>query len=444
MSLVLIAGSGAEHLADEIGGVLGVPPIAINADNSDGETTLHIDSNVRMRDTYIISCRGDSVNEHLIELSLLISALRRANAERITAVLPYFSYARQARKHMSRVPISAADVASLLEEMGVDGVIVLDLHKPEISGFFSPRRYFVTDSCMPSAARYLWSQRRLRRPVVVAPHASGVRLAQAFLDSLLTLHEAHGRPPEERPTLAMLLPHKTYVAGEGSERIQRRTLELIGVVDGHDAIVIDDIFDTGKTLTRSTEALLGHGASRIFGVATHGIFSGTALNDFANSRLTTAVVTNSIPFHIPRDHPVRKKLVVLSVAPVLAHQIAKLAGMPAPALDPMAATFPMAGAMFTGPDRPSRARARAGISTVVSPIRERVQAISMGEYDREMGVSAVADLGNISDEAEMGSDSSGEEMANNDDLDAWMAEQQRQRERERARGASDISTLSFA
>jgi len=172
MNVVLIAGTGAEHITDEIGGILGIPPIGIDADYSDGETHFRIADNVRMRDTYIIACRGEDVNTHLIELTLLISALRRANAERITAILPYFSYARQARKHTSRVPISAADFAKLLEEMGVDGVITLDLHKPEIAGFFSPRTYFSTDSCMPCAARYLWSQRRLVRYLSVSIYLS--------------------------------------------------------------------------------------------------------------------------------------------------------------------------------------------------------------------------------------------------------------------------------
>eukprot|EP00967_Tisochrysis_lutea_P101649 scaffold152648_cov31-Tisochrysis_lutea.AAC.1 len=439
--VVLIAGTGAEHLTDEVGGVLGVPPVAISSDYTDGETTFRIDSNVRMRDTYVVVCRGEDVNAHLIELTLLISALRRASAERITAVLPYYAYARQARKHTSRVPVSAADFASLLEEMGVDGVITLDPHKPEVSGFFSPRCYFASGSCMPSAARYLWAQRRLRRAVVVAPHASGVRLAQSFLDSLIELHEAHGRQPSDRPGLAMLLPHKTYVAGEGSTRIQRRMLELIGSVEGCDAIIIDDILDTGKTISRSTEVLLQHGASRVFAVATHGIFSGTAINDIANSELTTAVVTNSIPFHIPRDHPVRKKLVVLSVAPVLAHEIAKLAEVPPPALDPMAATFPMAGAMFTGPERSGRSRLRGGQTTVVSPIRERVQAMSMSDYDREIGF---AGGGNISDEAEMGSEGSDEEAAYNAELDAWMLEQRQHMKSEAfVQATSDISTTSY-
>ena len=227
--IVLIAATGAESLTDEIGGILGIPPAAIDAEDADGETPLRLPCNVRLRDTYVVACLGGAgVNRFFVELSLIVSGLRRASAARITAVLPYYAYGRQARKHTSRVPISAADVASLLEEMGVDGVLTLDLHKEEIAGFFSPRCHFASASCQPAAARYLHTQRQLRRPVVVAPHASGVTLAKAFFDSLAELHasgDGGSRFASPRagaaPTLAMLLPHKA----SGSER---RRLEVVG------------------------------------------------------------------------------------------------------------------------------------------------------------------------------------------------------------------------
>ena len=125
--IVLIAATGAESLTDEIGGILGIPPAAIDAEDADGETHLRLPCNVRLRDTYVVACLGGAgVNRFFVELSLIVSGLRRASAARITAVLPYYAYGRQARKHTSPVPISAADVASLLEEMGVDGNGSLD------------------------------------------------------------------------------------------------------------------------------------------------------------------------------------------------------------------------------------------------------------------------------------------------------------------------------
>jgi len=212
----------------------------------------------------------------------------------------------------------------------------------------------------------------------------------------------------------MLLPHKA----SGSER---RHLELIGEVRGQDAIIVDDIIDSGKTIARCSEALLEAGAARVFAVATHGIFSEESLRIIAVSDVTTVVATNSVPFSVPRDHPVRRKLVVLSAAPVLAHQVAKLARLPPPSLDQMAATFPMTGSFFD--QRRSRQLGRSSSSGVVSPLRERAQALHLRAYQEEIGVGGAE--GNISDEAEMGSEGSRDADRDADlhaDLEACMVD----------------------
>lgn len=210
------------------------------------------------------------VNDNIIELSLIVSALRRASAERVIAVVPYYGYGRQTRKLRSREPISAADVATILEDQGLDQIITVDLQHGQIAGFFSPRCSLDNLSVIPAVARFFW-KRGLREPVVVAPHATGVARAKELLDALTALFdeaeakaasraaaeagddELVARPSaRERgvpaPSLAVLLP--TRDAASGMKRH-----ELIGTVEGRDVIMVDSIIDSGGTIARGATEL---------------------------------------------------------------------------------------------------------------------------------------------------------------------------------------------
>eukprot|EP00965_Chrysotila_dentata_P221248 6192285-Pleurochrysis_carterae.AAC.1 len=182
--VLVLAGSTGDNLAEEIAGLAALPLAQCSLYNYGSECCVRFDENVRGREVFVVQALCDPVNEKLIELSLIISALRRASAFRITAVVPYFAYGQQTQKLKSRVPVSASDIATLWEEMGVDQVMSVDVHCGQIAGFFSPRCCLDNLSCLPAMAKYLW-QKGLHDPVVVAPHATGVPRAKEFLDVLV-------------------------------------------------------------------------------------------------------------------------------------------------------------------------------------------------------------------------------------------------------------------
>jgi len=375
--VALVAGRGGAHLGDEIAGLLGLPLNTVRHDGGDAgeEIKLSVVENVRERDVFVVQGLGGlnaagapAVNDRLLELSLIVSSLRRASALRITAVVPYYAYGRQTRKLQSRVPVSAADVASLLEEMGVDQIISVDLHQRNIAGFFSPSICVDDLTCVPAAAAFLW-KRGLQQPVVVSPHATGVPRAQAFLGALKALearrlHEAAeaaaaapsggGSPlplPAEPPKLAMLLSRE-------GKKASRKALELIGSVDGCDAIVVDDMIDSGASLVRAARELIARGAARVFAFATHAVCSEGALERIAGCDAELVLITNTIQqAALPRDHPVRRKLVVLSAAPVIAHHIYSIVGpdgcnLQRPDIDPHAFVHAMHGTDEAHPGSP--------------------------------------------------------------------------------------------
>ena len=267
----ILAGSGGDHLTEEVCGLLGVPSTSCTHKKSDGgEFHIAINESIRGRDAHIIQSTCHPVNDNIIELSLIVSALRRASAERVIAVVPYYGYGRQTRKMRSREPISAADVATIFEDQGMDQIITVDLHAGQIAGFFSPRCSLDNLSVIPAVARFFW-KRGLREPVVVAPHATGVARAKELLDALTALFdeaeakaasraaaeagddELVARPSaRERgvpaPSFAVLLP--TRDAASGMKRH-----ELIGTVEGRDVIMVDSIIDSGGTIARGATEL---------------------------------------------------------------------------------------------------------------------------------------------------------------------------------------------
>lgn len=275
----------------------------------DGEVNVVVHENVRGQDVYIVQSTCTPVNENLMELMLLISTMRRASARRITAVIPYYGYARQDRKMTARVPISAADVARLLEAMGVDRVIAVDLHCGQIQGFFGPRVPVDNmDGGLVGVSYFGARKDRLVNPVVVSPDAGGVYRAKKFREHL---EKRHG----VRAGLAMIIKQR-HKPGE----IER--MDLVGSVKDSDVVIVDDMIDSAGTLCNAANELKKYGARRVFAFASHGIFSEPASSRIAKSALEEVIVTDTIPLRAScLDNP---KIRHQSVAPMLADAIRRI------------------------------------------------------------------------------------------------------------------------
>jgi ribose-phosphate pyrophosphokinase len=241
-----------------------------------------------------------------MELLLMVSTMRRASARRITAVIPYYGYARQDRKMASRVPISAADVARLLEAMGVDRVVAVDLHCGQIQGFFGPRTPCDNLEAHVVALPYFTSLGfQGDTTKVVSPDAGGVYRAKRFRDGL----KMHGIDAG----LAMIVKQRVK-----ANQVER--MDLVGSVEGADVVIVDDMIDTAGTLTKAAGELKQMGAKRIYAFATHGLFSPPAVQRINESVLENVIVCNTIPLQDQQS----KKIVQLSVATLLAEAIARI------------------------------------------------------------------------------------------------------------------------
>ncbi len=302
----LLAGNANPDLAEEIAARLGVPLTPAKIGHFvDGEVSIQILENVRNSDVFIIQPTCPPVNDNLMELLLCASAVRRAAAAHVTAVVPYYGYARQDRKERSRVPISAADVAKMMEAMGIDRVCCVDLHCGQIQGFFGPRTPVDNLYATPIAISYFLT-RNLQNVAVVSPDAGGVARAKMFREGL----EASGI----RATLAMIIPSRAPPGEEGG------TPDLVGHVSGCDCIIVDDMIDTAGTLCAASNELTSLGARRVFAFATHGLFSGVAAERIEGSSLEEVVVANTIPLaaSVTRD---TRKVRQVSVGKLLAQAI---------------------------------------------------------------------------------------------------------------------------
>lgn len=266
---------------------------------SDGEIHFYIEENVRGEDIFIIQTGSYDANYHLMELFLMIDAFKRASAERITAVIPYYSYARQDWKDRPRVPISARLVADLLEEAGTSRVLTMDLHSPQIQGFFSvPVDNLVAAPVLASHIQSLG----LKDLAVISPDAGGVGRARMFakrLDATLAIIDKR-RPA---PNVA-------------------KVLHVIGDVKDRDTVILDDMVDTGGTLVKSVEALKQEGARRIFAACSHPVLSGKAIERIEDSEMEKCIVTNTIPLNDEKEGC--KKIVVLSVASLFGEAIRRI------------------------------------------------------------------------------------------------------------------------
>lgn len=298
----LINGSGNPALAKEVAGRLGIPLTPAKVGRfADGECQVQLNDSVRGADVFIIQPTCFPVNDNLMELLLLISAAKRASCNKVTAVVPYYGYARQDRKERSRVPISAADVARMFEAMGVDRMICVDLHCGQIQGFFGPTTPVDNLYASPIAWTF-FSERNLVKPVVISPDAGGVARAKLFREGLFSLGlEA---------TMAVIIKQRSAPGVIGST-------DLVGNVDGCDCIIVDDMIDTAGTLCAAANELRSFGARRVFAFATHGLLNGPAAQRIEDSVLEGVIVANTIPLqeHVSKT---TKKVRQLSVGKLLA------------------------------------------------------------------------------------------------------------------------------
>jgi len=295
--LKLFSGNANRPLTDEIAQYLHIPIADADLTRfSDGEVFVQINENVRGADVFVVQPTCPPVNDNLMELLIMIDALKRASAHRITAVLPYYGYARQDRKVQPRVPITAKLVADLLEAAGVDRVLALDLHAGQIQGFFNiPVDHLFA---APVIIDYL-GKKDLRDPVIVSPDAGGVERARAIAKRLkagLAIIDKR----RDGPNVAVVM-------------------HLIGEVEGKDVVVIDDMIDTAGTLIQAVSALEREGARRIVACGVHPVLSGPALDRIKSSPLEEVVVTNSIP--VARRSA---QITVLTVAPLLGEAIRRI------------------------------------------------------------------------------------------------------------------------
>lgn len=298
-SLKVFTLNSNKQLAEEISKHIGVELGKCSVTRfSDGEIQINIEESIRGCDVYVIQSTSSPVNEHMMELLIMIDALKRASAKTINIVMPYYGYARQDRKARAREPITAKLMANLLETAGATRVITLDLHAPQIQGFFDiPIDHLVG---VPILADYFESK-SLEDIVVVSPDHGGVTRARKMADRLKApIAIIDKRRP--RPNVA-------------------EVMNIIGNIEGKTAILIDDIIDTAGTITLAANALVENGAKEVYASCTHPVLSGPAIERIANSKIKELVVTNSIP--LPDEKRI-DKITELSVAPLISEAIIRV------------------------------------------------------------------------------------------------------------------------
>lgn len=301
-NLKIFAGNSTKELAQEVSTLLG-EPLGQSKVNSfaDGETQVEIKESVRGKHVFIIQSTSTPVNQNYVELFIMLDALKRASSASVTAVIPYYGYARQDRKVAPRAPISAKCMADLLTTAGADRVVSVDLHAAQIQGFFNCPfdHLFAT----PTLARAFKEEIGMGSDIVtVSPDAGGVERARAFakrIDSSLAIIDKRRSGPNEA-----------------------QAMHLIGDVTNKTAVIVDDMIDTAGTLTQAVDSLLKNGAKRVFAVCTHPVFSGPAISRIKESRLEKVLVTDTIPLSEAAKNS--GKIKVISVAPVLAEAIKRI------------------------------------------------------------------------------------------------------------------------
>ena len=292
----IFAGTSSVDFAQAICKTLDVPVAKADIKRfSDGEISVQIAESVRGRDVFIVQSTGSPSNDNLMELLIMTDALRRSSASSITAVVPYYGYARQDRKAAPRVPITARLVADMYETAGIDRVVTIDLHAGQIQGFFN----IPVDNLYGSIIfkEYVQSK-NFKNPIVASPDIGGVARARYFAKQL---------------GLEMVIVDKRREKANESE-----VMNIIGDVEGKDVIIVDDMVDTAGTMVKAAAALKGKGATSVMAIATHGVLSGKAYNNLDNDALDELCISDTL---VTKPHD---SITVLSVAPLFAEVIRRV------------------------------------------------------------------------------------------------------------------------
>lgn len=296
---MLFSGRAHPELAAEVAACLGIEPTPTSAfEFANGEIFVRFDESVRGSDAFVIQSHTAPINKWIMEQLIMVDALKRASAKRITVVVPFYGYARQDKKHRGREPISARLMADLFKTAGADRLMAVDLHTSQIQGFFDgPVDHLFA---LPILADYVESKLDTSRITVVAPDAGRVRVAERWTDRL---------------NCPLAIIHKRrdpLVANEV------KIHEVVGEVEGRTCVIVDDMIDTAGTITKAADALMENGAADVVATATHAVLSGPAIDRLKNSPISEVVVTNTLP--VPEERRI-DKLTVLTIAPMLARAI---------------------------------------------------------------------------------------------------------------------------
>jgi len=297
--LTIFTGNANPKLAEDICKCLKVKlGDALVSKFSDSELRVQVNENVRGKDVFVVQPTCPPANDYLMELLIMIDALKRASAKRITAVIPYYGYARQDRKDQPRVPITAKLIADLLTMSGASRVLTMDLHAGQIQGFFNiPLDHLFAINVFVD----YFSQKKLKDPVIVSPDVGGIKMARAYAKRLgagLAIVDKRRVNPDETAVM-----------------------NLLGEVEGKDVILVDDIIATGSSIIEATKFLKKVGAREIYTAISHGVLSGNAIANVDKSSIKELLVTDSIPLANHKKHP---KIKVLSIAGLLAEAIKRI------------------------------------------------------------------------------------------------------------------------
>jgi ribose-phosphate pyrophosphokinase len=301
-NLMLFTGRAFPELAAEVGSELGVAPVPTSAyEFANGEIFVRFEESVRGCDAFVLQSHASPINTWVMEQLLMVDALKRASAKRITVVMPFYPYARQDKKHRGREPISARLIADLFLTAGADRLMSVDLHTAQIQGFFDgPVDHLFALPLLADHVQQKWGDQDL---VVVSPDAGRVRVAERWTDrlgcGLAIIHKR--RDPN--------VPNEVKVG------------EVVGAVAGKTCILVDDMIDTGGTITKAADLLFENGAADVIVTATHGVLSDPAVDRLKNSRVSEVVITNTLPIDEDRRFD---KLTVLSIAPLIARAISEV------------------------------------------------------------------------------------------------------------------------
>jgi len=298
--LRLFSGRAYPELADEVAAELGIPITPTSAyDFANGEIFIRFEESVRGSDAFVIQSHSAPVNKQIMEQLIMVDALKRASAKRITVVLPFYGYARQDKKHRGREPISARLMADLFKSAGADRLMCVDLHTSQIQGFFDgPVDHLFA---LPLLTNYVGSKVDRKNLVIVSPDSGRVRVAERWSELL--------------GGCSIAFIHKTRDPRVPNEAIAGK---VVGDVKGMTCVVIDDMIDTAGTVTKAVDALIDAGAKDVIISATHAVFSGPAIDRLKKSRVSEVVVTNTLPI---TEENRFDNLTVLSIAPLLARAI---------------------------------------------------------------------------------------------------------------------------